>query len=535
MTKIAGLDNGLRTATVNPITDIGTKTPTDQTITVLAQTKTVTPNKNTQLKRKQILPNKQGNVTATPTTLKQQVLGNYYDHLEWYNSPIYHHNSVLDQLTNDINAYQSAHIQSSPLQTLTMANTPTSPTILTNDDLLLIAAKVSSQTGLDLDSTTISSIFFKLQQYRAGTASPNEHKRQKLHDSIITAPDYVTIANALQAFLGTSGVTGEVITIVDLNIQNFSQENRIVHVQTHLTRFNQAYANSAHARTPISDRSETEANHHRNFHDSFTPKMLYGEKNQDYSNSSADEVTVVEPTDVKPAATYVVSVFPTTKLNKSITNASFVATAAAHFPQPTLIPTDIICTFEANPRATFEVAMKLLDCEVPKVKLQTMFNKDYTIKTPSIHSVLEMNNMGKHFQFQNYKSTVAANGKTQGIFPLLLGASGENFTGEKQLPTEHPILCQVTMKAKQREEEQVKAQWMLFFPTMNTIVTCGNVRKQVWVIGEETLKAINDKDSDTATRRVGKMIFPKYDDRVKDIQLVSAVFLAPLNANFDFN
>jgi hypothetical protein len=70
---------------------------------------------------------------------------------------------------------------------------------------------------------------------------------------------------------------------------------------------------------------------------------------------------------------------------------------------------------------------------------------------------------------------------------------------------------------------------------MNTIVTCGNVRKQVWVIGEETLKAINDKDSDTATRRVGKMIFPKYDDRVKDIQLVSAVFLAPLNANFDFN
>ena len=24
----------------------------------------------------------------------------------------------------------------------------------------------------------------------------------------------------------------------------------------------------------------------------------------------------------------------------------------------------------------------------------------------------------------------------------------------KQLPTEHPVLCQVTMKAKQREEEQ---------------------------------------------------------------------------------
>jgi hypothetical protein len=164
-----------------------------------------------------------------------------------------------------------------------------------------------------------------------------------------------------------------------------------------------------------------------------------------------------------------------------------------------------------------------------------MFNKDYTIKTTPIHSVLEMNKMGEHFQFKNYKTSVAANGKTQGIFQLLLGASGDNFTGENPLPTEHPILCQVTMKAKQKEEEKVNAQWMLFFPTMNTIVTCGNEQKQVWAIGKDTHKAIKAKDWDTSTRRVGKMIFPKCDDRVKDIQLLSAVFIAPLNANFDFN
>jgi hypothetical protein len=536
MTKITGLNTKRRTATVDPTTDIGTKTPTDQTITVLAQPKTVTPNKTTKLKRKQILPTNQDNVnvTTTHTKLNQQLLGNYYDHLKWYNSPIYHHNSVLDQLANDIEAYQSTKSQSSPFQTLTMANTPTNPTILTHDDYLIVASQVSRQTGIIMDSTAIASINYRLQQYRSGNTSPNDHKRQKLQNSVITANDYIQIASDLQAYLGMGGITGEIITIVDLNIRNFSQVNRIVHVQTLLTRYKGEVNNPS--QTPISQtRSETAALHDRNFHNNTLPPKQLFEKHEETQGNDDDEVQHVEQSDLKPAAIYVVSIYPKTKFNRSITNTSFVTTAAAHFPQPTVIPTDLICTFEENPRATFEVAMKLLDCEVPKLKLQTMFNKDYTIKTTPIHSVLEMNKMGEHFQFRNYKTSVAANGKTQGIFQLLLGASGDNFTGENPLPTEHPILCQVTMKAKQKEEEKVNAQWMLFFPTMNTIVTCGNEQKQVWAIGKDTHKAIKAKDWDTSTRRVGKMIFPKCDDRVKDIQLLSAVFIAPLNANFDFN
>jgi hypothetical protein len=105
-----------------------------------------------------------------------------------------------------------------------------------------------------------------------------------------------------------------------------------------------------------------------------------------------------------------------------------------------------------------------------------MFQHNHTGSGSTLAAILKENNADKHFQFEDYNTAVANKNLTPGLNALFLGHSGPNFGKSDEntntFKNNHLILCQIDSEAPKTTNLRQTYQWALFFPHMNTLMTC---------------------------------------------------------------
>jgi hypothetical protein len=138
--------------------------------------------------------------------------------------------------------------------------------------------------------------------------------------------------------------------------------------------------------------------------------------------------------------------------------------------------------------------MKLLNFSLAGRTIDGMFKNNYTVNQIGLYTLFQQHITKDQFQYKDYNQQVLRNGKKGGVETLLQGASGTNFSGKNSLPIEFPILAQVQIKAPQSDPNPNTAQWMLFSPNMNTVVTCNSSKTHAWTIGQQSHAAMASRD-----------------------------------------
>jgi hypothetical protein len=160
----------------------------------------------------------------------------------------------------------------------------------------------------------------------------------------------------------------------------------------------------------------------------------------------------------------------------------------------------------------------------------------------TLAAILNENNTGKHFRFEDYNTAVADKNLNPGLEALFLGYSGPNF-GDTDGDTNgfnnsHLILCQIDCEAPKTTKQRRTYQWALFFPHMNTVMTChdcnnGGRTKHAWVLGTELLDFFKDSNQSRIDWCLGKILFPHKADNATYVKLNSAVFLTARSKNLN--
>jgi hypothetical protein len=119
-----------------------------------------------------------------------------------------------------------------------------------------------------------------------------------------------------------------------------------------------------------------------------------------------------------------------------------------------------------------------------------MFQYNLTTSGKTLAAILKENNADKHFQFEDYNAAVADKNLTPDLETLFKGYLGPNFGGAIGFNNSHPILCQLDCKAPKSTNQRRTIQWALFFPHMNTVLTCHDCidsgrTKHAWVLGSK--------------------------------------------------
>jgi hypothetical protein len=147
-------------------------------------------------------------------------------------------------------------------------------------------------------------------------------------------------------------------------------------------------------------------------------------------------------------------------------------------------------TYNNNPQATLTAALSILGTTLSAEVLQKMFQYKPTELSRTLLAILKEDNASKHFRFEDYNAAVADKNLTPGLNALFLGHSGPNY-GETNGNTNtfnnsHIILCQIDCEAPKATNQNRTYQWVLFFPHMNTVMTCHDCRdggrtKHAWL------------------------------------------------------
>jgi hypothetical protein len=163
-----------------------------------------------------------------------------------------------------------------------------------------------------------------------------------------------------------------------------------------------------------------------------------------------------------------------------------------------------------------------------------MFQDNHTGSGSTLTAILKENDANKYFWFEDYNTAVANKNLTPGLNALFLGHSGPNF-GKSDDYTEtfngsHLILCQIDCEAPKTTNQRRTSQWALFFPHMNTVMTCQDCidngkTKHAWVLGTELLDFFKVNNQSRIDRRFGKILFPHKADNTTDVKINSAVFI----------
>jgi hypothetical protein len=165
-----------------------------------------------------------------------------------------------------------------------------------------------------------------------------------------------------------------------------------------------------------------------------------------------------------------------------------------------------------------------------------MYQYNLTKSSKTLAAVLREHNPDKHFQFEDYNAAVKDKNLTPGLEVLFLGHLGTNFGGATGFNNSHPILCQMDCEATKSTNQRQFFQWVLFFPHMNTVMTCHNCigsgkTKHAWVLGPDILGFFKDNNSGRIDRHMGKIFSPHKADNTTDVKLNSAVFLTAKSRN----
>jgi hypothetical protein len=142
-----------------------------------------------------------------------------------------------------------------------------------------------------------------------------------------------------------------------------------------------------------------------------------------------------------------------------------------------------------------------------------MFQYNLTKSGKTLAAVLKEHYADKHFQFEDYNAAVADRNLTPGLEALFLGHSGPNFGGATCFNNSHQIRCQMDCEAPKSTNQCQTFQWALFFPHMNTVMTCheridSGKTKHAWVLGSDILDFFKDNNSGRIDQRMGKIYFP---------------------------
>jgi hypothetical protein len=156
----------------------------------------------------------------------------------------------------------------------------------------------------------------------------------------------------------------------------------------------------------------------------------------------------------------------------------------------------------------------------------------------TLAAILKENNAGNHLQFKDYNAAVADKNLTTGLEALFLGHSGPNFGDANGFNNSHLILCQINCEAPKATSQRRTYQWALFFPHMNTVMTChncsdGGLTKHAWVLGTKLLDFFKVSNQSRIDQRLGKILFPHKADNSTDVKLNSAVFLTAKSRNLN--
>jgi hypothetical protein len=171
-----------------------------------------------------------------------------------------------------------------------------------------------------------------------------------------------------------------------------------------------------------------------------------------------------------------------------------------------------------------------------------MFHDNHTASGSTLTAILKENDANKYFRFEDYNTAVANKNLTPGLNALFLGHSGPNF-GKSDENTEtfngsHLILCHIGCEAPKTTNQHRTSRLALFFPHMNTVMTChdciGNGKtKHAWVLGTELLDFFKVKNQSRIDLRFGKILFPYKADNATDVKLNSAVFITAKSRNLN--
>jgi hypothetical protein len=213
-----------------------------------------------------------------------------------------------------------------------------------------------------------------------------------------------------------------------------------------------------------------------------------------------------------PVHTYKWSPKPTAKINTHIHNDLFLKTISTEYPGATPNIT-LTCKYTTNPQATLTAALHILGTTLPEDILQPIFQYDLTKSSKTLAAFLKEHNADKHFQFEDYNAAVADRNLTPGLEALFLGHSGPNFGGATCFNNSQQIRCQMDCEAPKSTNQRQTFQWALFFPHMNTVMTCherigSGKTKHAWVLGSDILDFFKDNNSGRIDQRMGKIYFP---------------------------
>jgi hypothetical protein len=272
-------------------------------------------------------------------------------------------------------------------------------------------------------------------------------------------------------------------------------------------------------------------------HDGLIPQSpLIKEENTTANASTASKQSAKPST---TSRTYTWSRKPTYRLNTHIPDVPFLTTVITQY-HATTPNISLTCAYVDNPQTTITAALSILGTAIPTEALQTMFKNDHTASGSTLTAILKENDADKYLRFEDYGTAVANKNLTHGLNALFLGHSGPNF-GKNDTNTEtfngsHIILCQIDCEAPKTAHQKRTSQWALFFPHMNTVMTCHNYSdkgntKHAWVLGTELIEFFKANNHSRIDWRFGKILFPHKANNATDVRLSSAVFIKAKSRN----
>jgi len=461
-----------------------------------------TANKTTN-KRKHSLPVKSLIKLDSSPRQKQCIIDDYYGPDSWYNTPV-PKNRFASLTIQEIDILSNALNDETPS---TMSIAP-----LHNDEYLELQASLQTNTSLEISALSINIADTLLDQERMnkGTAEP---KAKRSKTTILHRTIYDEIARKIET-LTAKPCAFLLVVLIDKALQHHRSEKAPV-----IT-----YVIDHEEDKPLG-KPEVEVKDENVIPPSPMPKRT--------GPTSIFSAPKPLETDQKPPAqahTYAWNQLPLTPQNKHIHGNSFLKTIPTvfHFASAAM---QLTCTYNENPQATLVAALHLLGTALPAETLTAMFKTNFTSSDKTIDSLFKEHQVNSHFSFTDYATACADKNLDPGYNTLFRGHSGPNFGGDKGFSNTYPILCQMEIEAPKAVNQKRTYQWTLFFPHMNTIVTCHDfptktkVLQHAWVLGRETIDYLKETNNARSDRRLAKLIFPHKSDNATDLKLISAVFL----------
>jgi hypothetical protein len=449
---------------------------------------------------------------------KQCTLQEFYNPQSWYNSSAFSHKTILH--TNHLPT--NTHDNNS-----NMAFRQPIPgyNALIADLYIELAATINLQCNLSIIADTIATADYEFARLRSQRkqAALEEHtpKRPKqLHDAILSSSDYLSIVHDfITQFKVTIGTS--TLALIDISLQRHRAVERTINLQRAGTGV--LDVDTLDPQTTVTNAALIAG----------TPDTPIVAKTEATTTSTIRRDLFNRPKALNWSPT------PTTNRNKHIDDATVLVTLPVAFPSlDNATQLTLNCSYRDNPQTTLKTVLQILGINISTDFMEKVFTTDYTRTAVTINAIFKDHHATDQFQYHDYAATVSDRLLSPGINGLFTGKTGDNFSGVGALTTETPVLCQMEMEApftEHKNGDKVTYQWMIFFPNMNMVLTCHEFNMQhAWLLGKETITALNTNNTSTVNKRLGKLAFPHKGDNVQSLKLISAVFIEPNTRNTQF-